>query len=141
MLGQCLYNRYFHPLHLVPGPVWGSLTDFYHLYLMWRKTSHTQQLALHQKYGECGQCILRCSPGSKAYISTGPVVRLSPNMLTINDPSLMQRLYRSHTDKTPFYSSGIMGEEPPVLQIREEKPHSARLKTLAPSVISMAMFS
>ena len=68
------------------------------------------------------------------YRSTGPVFRLTPNLLSLSDPALVVELYQSHTDKTPFYCPGIMGEQPPLLQIQAEKAHTARLKTLAPSV-------
>ena len=130
-----VYNRFFHPLRKFPGPFWGSLMDAYHTYLMWRKSSHTEQLALHKTHGQFSCCYpptRRCT--SKLITLTGPVVRLTPNLLSISDPSMILELYQSHTDKTSFYCPGIMGENPPLLQIQEEKAHSVRLKTLAPSV-------
>ena len=51
LVSHLIYNRYFHSLRHFPGPFWGSLTDAFHTYLMWRKTSHTEQLAFHEKYG------------------------------------------------------------------------------------------
>lgn len=57
LLLPLIYNRYFHPLRKFPGPFWGSLMDVYHTYLMWRKSSHTEQLALHKKHGQsCCYC-------------------------------------------------------------------------------------
>ena len=131
-----LYNRYFHPLRKFPGPFWGSLMDAYHTYLMWRKSSHTEQLDLRKKHGQSSCCYFpsRIPAQSKLITQTGPVVRLTPNLLSVGDPSMILELYQSHTDKTSFYCPGIMGESPPLLQIQPEKAHNARLKTLAPSV-------
>ena len=136
LLLPLLYNRYFHPLRRFPGPFSGSLMDAYHTYLMWRKSSHTKQLALHKKYGQssCCEFASRRPAQLNHVIQTGPVVRLTPNLLTVSDPSMIMELYQSHTDKTSFYCPGIMGESPPLLQMQSEKEHNARLKTLAPSV-------
>lgn len=27
LMSMCIYNRYFHPLSVFPGPFWGSITD------------------------------------------------------------------------------------------------------------------
>lgn len=51
VVGQIIYNRYFHPLRRHPGPVWASLTDLYKLYALWAKHIPTSQLALHRKHG------------------------------------------------------------------------------------------
>ena len=46
------YNRYLHPLRDFPGPFWGSLTDFYKLFIISRMDAHTRGLKLHEKYGQ-----------------------------------------------------------------------------------------
>lgn len=51
VVGQSIYNRYFHPLRRQPGPVWASVTDLYKLYALWAKHIPTSQLALHRKHG------------------------------------------------------------------------------------------
>ena len=51
VVGQSIYNRYFHPLRRHPGPVWASVTDLYKLYALWAKHIPTSQLALHRRYG------------------------------------------------------------------------------------------
>ena len=56
LLLPLLYNRYFHPLRKFPGPSSGSLMDAYHTYLMWRKSGHTEQLALHKQHGQSSCC-------------------------------------------------------------------------------------
>lgn len=47
-----VYNLFFHPLAGFPGPIWGGLTDFYHLYLFGTKEYHIRALELHRQYGE-----------------------------------------------------------------------------------------
>lgn len=47
-----IYNRYFHPLHLFPGPLWGSVTDFYHTYLFSTRKYHEKVQILHEEYGQ-----------------------------------------------------------------------------------------
>lgn len=48
---RLMYNRYFHPLRNFPGPIWGSLTDFYKLYIVAQKDAHTRGIEMHKKYG------------------------------------------------------------------------------------------
>lgn len=51
VVGHSIYNRYFHPLRIQPGPVCASLTNFYKLYAPSAKHIPTLQLALHRKHG------------------------------------------------------------------------------------------
>lgn len=51
LLLNSIYNRYFHPLSHVPGPFWGSVSDFYKLYIIAKKDAHTRGIAMHKKYG------------------------------------------------------------------------------------------
>ena len=46
-----LYNRYFHPLRKFPGPFWGSVTDFYKLFIISKMDAHTRGVEMHKKYG------------------------------------------------------------------------------------------
>jgi len=47
-----LYNRYFHPLRNIPGPVWSSVTDLYKLFVLSSHNVTELSLELHEKYGE-----------------------------------------------------------------------------------------
>lgn len=51
IVGNMIYNRYFHPLRHFPGPVWASLSDFWKLYICLTKESHTRGIKLHEIYG------------------------------------------------------------------------------------------
>lgn len=46
---RAIYNRYLHPLSKFPGPILGSLTDLYLVFMI--KTVPTFGLQLHKKYG------------------------------------------------------------------------------------------
>ena len=131
---NALYNRYFHPLHRFPGPFWGSVTDLYHTYLLGTSQVHLKQLGLHQAYGSY--------EGSRSWAITqlinpsslGSVIRVSPNLLCFSDPTLLPSVYHRHSEKTPFYSPGMAGEERPLLQIQGDVEHAANLKILSPTV-------
>lgn len=56
VLVKCTYNRYFHPLANFPGPFFGSLTDWYFVYMI--TSIPTIGMDLHKKYG-----MLKCSRG------------------------------------------------------------------------------
>ena len=131
---NALYNRYFHPLHRFPGPFWGSVTDLYHTYLLGTSQVHLKQLRLHQAYGSydgsrSGEItqLTNLSP-------TGSVIRISPNLLSFSDPTLLPGVYHRHSEKTAFYSPGMAGEERPLLQIQGDVEHAANLKILSPMV-------
>jgi len=49
---QIIYNRYFHPLRNFPGPFWGSVTDFYKLFVVAKMDAHTRGVEMHKKYGD-----------------------------------------------------------------------------------------
>jgi hypothetical protein len=49
---SCVYNRYFHPLSKFPGPFWASVSNFWKLYIVITKESHTRGIKYHEKYGK-----------------------------------------------------------------------------------------
>jgi len=92
---QCLENQYYHPLAKFPGPPWACATWLYGAYYDLlvgpggQFTSHIRQL--HAKYG--------------------PVVRISPDEISINDPDFYDEYYGScHAvkDKIPT-TANILG--------------------------------
>ena len=56
-----IYNAYFHNLHHVPGPFWGSFTDFYKVYIFACRHIPSGMMELHQQYGQNGTSI--CTQG------------------------------------------------------------------------------
>lgn len=114
-----VYNRYFHPLRHFPGPFWGSISDFFKLWIHTRQ-AHTLGLAYHAKYG--------------------PVVRVGPNLLAVNDPLLLPKIYHRKVDKTDVYTTGVLGEPAPPFQTIKHEDHAAKRKGVASSVGPFASF-
>ncbi|KAL3487074.1 cytochrome P450 [Aspergillus germanicus] len=80
-----LRNKYSNGIHHIPGPFFASFTDLYRLYLAWTGTTQTHHLRLHEKYG--------------------PIVRLGPRTVSINDPDACRTIYgiKSGFTKSAFY--------------------------------------
>ena len=64
----------------------------------------------------------------------GSVVRVAPNLLSFSEPALLPDIYHRHADKTPFYNTGMAGEEPVLLQTQTHADHASKLKVIGPSV-------
>ncbi|TAQ85503.1 hypothetical protein B7494_g6168 [Chlorociboria aeruginascens] len=128
-----IYNRYFHPLRHFPGPFWGSVTDFYKLYIVAQMDAHTRGVQMHQKYGKFpildsqNLSFLHYEP------TTGPIVRVAPNLLAFDQATLLPEVYHRRVDKTDFYSTGILGETAPPFQTLKHKDHAAKRKRIAHS--------
>ena len=73
ILTTAFYNLYLHPLSSHPGPLLGRLTKLHDVYHAYRGDKHIHLYHLHARYG--------------------PVVRFSPNSLSINDPSALKAIY------------------------------------------------
>lgn len=111
---RAIYNRFFHPLRHFPGPFWASVSDFFKLWLIHTKQSHTLGLRYHEKYG--------------------PVVRAAPNLLAVNNPKLLAAIYYRRVDKTDVYTVGVLGEIAPPFQTLNHDEHAAKRKRVASSV-------
>ena len=64
----------------------------------------------------------------------GPFVRVAPNVVSFNDPTLLPLVYHKHAEKTPFYSTGMAGEEAPLLQTEDDSEHAEKMRILGPTV-------
>ena len=73
ILTRSLQTLYFHPLAPHPGPLLARLTKLPDLYHAYRGDKHIHLHRLHARYG--------------------PVVRFSPNSLSINDPAALKAIY------------------------------------------------
>ena len=71
---RALYRRYLHPLHAIPGPFLASVTSLWFLaHDLGNKEQHLLPIKLHAKYG--------------------PIVRIRPNTIIINDPNHFSELF------------------------------------------------
>ncbi|PLN76164.1 cytochrome protein [Aspergillus taichungensis] len=108
---QIVYYRFFHPLSVFPGPFWGSVTR---LWIAWhniRETELPAVTALTKKYG--------------------PVVRITPTLLLVADPTKLPEIYHRNADKTGHYITGSFGETESLFNMRSHKTHASFRKHVA----------
>ncbi|KAI0143997.1 cytochrome P450 [Hypoxylon sp. NC0597] len=75
MLGLGLYRLYLSPLAKIPGPKLAALTTWYNAYYdLWQRGQYIWVVEeMHRKYG--------------------PIVRIRPDVVHINDPAFIEKLY------------------------------------------------
>ncbi|KAF7617488.1 hypothetical protein AFLA_006409 [Aspergillus flavus NRRL3357] len=108
---QIVYYRFFHPLSVFPGPFWGSVTRLWIAWHNLRETEVPTVYALTKKYG--------------------PVVRITPTLLLVSDPTKLPDIYHRNADKTGHYITGSFGETESLFNIRSHKTHAAFRKHIA----------
>lgn len=131
---RAIYNRYFNPVHKFHGPFWGSVTDFYNTYFFSTRRAHVKNLHLHQKHGWLRMSSLEKENWANLATFLGPIVRIFPNLLCFSEPTLLPDIYNRYSNKTPFHSPAMAGEEPPFLQCRTFADHASKLKVIGPIV-------
>ncbi|KAK5121604.1 hypothetical protein LTR85_004776 [Meristemomyces frigidus] len=106
--GYTIYTLYLHPLAKYPGPLLGRLTQWYDVYHAYRGDKHVLFYQLHQKFG--------------------PVVRFSPNTLSINDPAALKVIYErgANVQKSTFYKCFRAAPGAVSTLLATEKAHHAR---------------
>ncbi|PYH89590.1 cytochrome P450 monooxygenase [Aspergillus ellipticus CBS 707.79] len=108
---QVVYYHFFHPLAKFPGPFWAGVTR---LWIGWHNFQATEVptvRALTEKYG--------------------PVVRITPTLLLVNDPKKLPEIYHRNADKTAHYITGSFGETESLFNMRAHKAHAGYRKHIA----------
>ncbi|RDW74279.1 cytochrome P450 [Aspergillus mulundensis] len=108
---QIVYYRFFHPLSVFPGPFWGSVTR---LWIAWHNLNETELPTVYDL--------------TKKY---GPVVRVTPTLLLVSDPTKLPEIYHRNADKTGHYITGSFGETESLFNMRSHKTHAAFRKHAA----------
>ncbi|OHX00767.1 cytochrome p450 [Colletotrichum incanum] len=102
---RCIYNLYFHPLRKIPGPWLAAMTplcDFW--YDVVKSGSYLWEIQkMHEKYDVIVQSLAR----SADYL--GPIVRINPNEVHIDDPEYYQNVYVGGTHRVNKDSSTVAG--------------------------------
>ena len=75
-----------------------------------------------------------CRMASLTVLYIGPVVRVTPGMVSISDPKSIPTVYHRRADKSDFYTHGVLGERAPTVQILDHDKHAAKRKLIAPVV-------
>ena len=68
-----VYIRYFTGLSHIPGPFLASVSNLWKIRAAWQEAMPQQNIALHKKHG--------------------PLVRIGPNMISVDDPASMATIY------------------------------------------------
>ncbi|KAK7756017.1 hypothetical protein SLS62_001960 [Diatrype stigma] len=111
VLYQIVYYRYFHPLSIFPGPFWGSVTRLWLTYHNIKADECEVLQALHRKYG--------------------PVIRITPALLHVNDATKLPVIYHRFADKSKHYITGSFGKTESVFNVQDHKTHAAYRRVAA----------
>ena len=132
-VGVALYRLYFSPLQKFPGPRLAALTYLYEFYYDIYKNGqfHFHLRDLHDRYGR----IWNVPKFVDEIIDTvlGPIVRVNPTELHIDDPDYWDKLYSrdGKWDKSPRYCAQFGTTEAEVFTVRHDI-HRARRTALNP---------
>ncbi|TVY45051.1 Cytochrome P450 monooxygenase [Lachnellula occidentalis] len=86
VLSRAIYRRFFHPLHIYPGPFLASITNVWKVYRYLQGRLQVVEQDLHQQYG--------------------PIVRTGPNSLSFSTPEAFESIYGFNHgfEKGDFYA-------------------------------------
>ena len=117
LLTLAIYRLYFHPLSHFPGPKLAALTKFYEMYyevtLRGKFTFHIQDL--HKIYG--------------------PIVRVTPFEVHIEDPSYFDTLYLRPKADRYDWMNGRFGNDSSVFTTSGHALHKVRRGALSPMCV------
>ena len=96
ILCYLIYVRYATPLRSVPGPFLASFTRLWKLQKTLRGDFERTNIELHKKYGE-----MRSKTTGTYWLTrlAGPIVRIGPNEVSIDDPEESLRVIYGHGTK------------------------------------------
>lgn len=136
-----VYRLYLSPLANFPGPKIAALTDWYEFYYdVIKRGKYTWRIAeMHERYGMQTGLIVRAF----WYITrrwliemsrVGPIIRISPDQLHINDPDFLDEIYpgsAKKTDKPPRYA-GMFGRGEATFSTPSHELHRTRRAWISP---------
>ncbi|RYP71109.1 hypothetical protein DL771_005043 [Monosporascus sp. 5C6A] len=117
VLWQIVYYRVFHPLSAFPGPFWGSVTRLWLTYHNVKEDECEVVQALHRKHG--------------------PVVRITPTMLSVSDATKIPVIYHRFADKSKHYITGSFGKTESIFNMQDHRAH-ARYRKIAAAAYSFS---
>ncbi|RYP09901.1 hypothetical protein DL764_001035 [Monosporascus ibericus] len=117
VLRQIVYYRLFHPLSAFPGPFWGSVTRLWLTYHNVKEDECEVVQALHRKHG--------------------PVVRITPTMLSVSNATKIPVIYHRFADKSKHYITGSFGKTESIFNVEDHRVH-ARYRKIAAAPYSFS---
>jgi hypothetical protein len=134
LVGLGIYRLYFSPLAVYPGPKLAALSNWYEFY--WdviqqgQFTFHIQKL--HQQYGT-SLLSSTYQRESSFEINTGPIIRITPTELHIDEPGYYETLYSRVVRRDKYsYFSGRFGYASDCFSTINHDLHRLRRKALSP---------
>jgi hypothetical protein len=105
---RCVYNLYFHPLRKIPGPKMAAMCSWYDFYsdIIKGGTYLWQVKKMHDEYGTKSMHTLTAC---HLTLSAGPIVRINPNEVHIDDPQFYPTIYSGGTRKVNKDVSTVAG--------------------------------
>lgn len=108
-----IYRLWFHPLTRFPGPKLLAATTWYEAYVDLFHHDFPERLAkIHEKYGRI--LAPNLGPNSVFNIWLGPIVRVAPNEIHVNDAEFFQTVFaaaaKHRTDIIPPRGLGQDGK-------------------------------
>lgn len=73
VVAYVVYTRYFTGLSHIPGPGIASISNFWKINAAWHQDMPKRNIALHREHG--------------------PLVRIGPNMISVDDPAALPIIY------------------------------------------------
>ena len=109
-----VYSRFFHPYHDIPGPFLASITRWWRWHAVRYGVGDDLQHALHERYG--------------------PLVRITPDEVSISDPHAIDMISRPDFLKTDYYTpfDPGFGGRPEPFATRDERVHTQHKKIISP---------
>lgn len=116
LLGLVIYRLTLHPLAKYPGPLFARVSDWYGVYHAWLGDRHLNQYRVHQKYG--------------------PMVRLAPDLLSINHIDALRDIYgvnKNIQKSRQYYSRHLDNDEKnaSIISVVSRQAHSVHRRMLA----------
>lgn len=100
--GEAIRRLYFHPIALIPGPKLAALTWWYEFYfdVVKHGTYVFKIQELHQQYGMPQET---ASSGRLTDLCAGPIIRITPDELHINDMGFLDTIYAPSSSRRDKY--------------------------------------
>ncbi|KAG9255691.1 cytochrome P450 [Emericellopsis atlantica] len=111
ILYQIVYYRFFHPLAKFPGSFWASVTR---LWIAWHNVQEDE-----------------CATYQKLHAEHGPVIRITPTMLLVNDATKLPLIYSRQASKSQHYITGSFGKDESLFNMQEASLHAKFRKLVA----------
>ncbi len=126
-----IYRLYLHPLARVPGPLGNKISGWPHSLVTQSRRRHVWLFELHKKYGRSVHRTYGCAVDP----IIGPVVRITPNKVSINTAAALKDIYGSRkasVRKSEFYQAIQSAEGgPTTFTERNEALHGTRRRLLS----------